>query len=108
MHTASRKSFFSFLIAMTCLLCVLSYAQNTQGPLTATDFDQFTWRWVGPTTFSGRITGLSVPRGQSQTYYALTGSGGQVDNGVYKITLTVDGKDVETKKMNVLPDPLFK
>jgi len=75
-HSALRKSFFGFLIAMACLLGVLSYAQNAQGPLTANDFDQFTWRWVGPTTFSGRITAFSVPRGQSQTYYALTGSGG--------------------------------
>jgi hypothetical protein len=32
----------------------------------------------------------------------------QVDPGVYKVTLTVDGKDVETKKMTVSPDPLFK
>ena len=37
------------------------------------------------------------------------GRGGlQVDPGVYKVTLTVDGKDVETKKLTVSPDPLFK
>ncbi len=45
-------------------------------PLTADDFNQFTWRWIGPTAFSGRITGFAVPRGQSTTYYVLTASGG--------------------------------
>ena len=37
------------------------------------------------------------------------GRGGlQVDAGVYKITLSVDGKEVATKKMTVQPDPLFR
>jgi hypothetical protein len=37
------------------------------------------------------------------------GRGGlQVDAGVYKITLSVDGKEVATKKLTVQPDPLFK
>ena len=45
-------------------------------PLTADDFNQFTWRWIGPMTFSGRMTGFAVPRGQSQTYYVLTASSG--------------------------------
>jgi photosystem II stability/assembly factor-like uncharacterized protein len=44
--------------------------------LTADDLNQFTWRWIGPTTFSGRVTGFAVPRGQSQTYYALMASSG--------------------------------
>lgn len=47
-----------------------------QSPVTTDDFNQFSWRWVGPVTFSGRITEFAVPRGQSQTYYALTASGG--------------------------------
>jgi hypothetical protein len=34
--------------------------------------------------------------------------GNQVDAGVYKITLTVDGKEVATRKLTVQPDPLFK
>jgi hypothetical protein len=34
--------------------------------------------------------------------------GAQVDAGVYKVTLTVDGKDFETKKVTVSPDPMFK
>jgi photosystem II stability/assembly factor-like uncharacterized protein len=31
-----------------------------------------------------------------------------VDNGDYKVTLTVDGKDIATKTIKVSPDPLFK
>ena len=33
---------------------------------------------------------------------------GGVENGVYKVTLTVDGKEIATKKMTILPDPMFK
>jgi hypothetical protein len=37
------------------------------------------------------------------------GRGGlQVDPGVFKVTLTVDGKEVETKRLTVRPDPLFR
>ncbi len=87
MSKSSRKSFFSFLLGMTLLLSVLSYAQNpAQSPVTTDDFNQFTWRWVGPQTFSGRITNFAVPRGQSTTYYVLTASGGlwkTVDAGIH-------------------------
>jgi hypothetical protein len=31
-----------------------------------------------------------------------------VDNGAYKVTLSVDGKDIATKKVTVNPDPMFK
>jgi photosystem II stability/assembly factor-like uncharacterized protein len=67
-------------------------AQNATAPpkaqhaVTADDFNQFAWRWVGPMTFSGRITGFAVPRGQSQTYYALTASAGvwkTIDGGIH-------------------------
>ena len=36
------------------------------------------------------------------------GGGMQAENGVYKVTLNVDGKDVSTKKVTLLPDPAFK
>ncbi|MGA2264726.1 MAG: hypothetical protein ABSH28_25270, partial [Acidobacteriota bacterium] len=36
------------------------------------------------------------------------GGGNLVENGVYKVTLNVDGKDIDTKKMTILPDPMFK
>jgi len=44
--------------------------------LTADDYDQFAWRWVGPVNFSGRIASFAVPPGQTTTYYVLTASGG--------------------------------
>jgi hypothetical protein len=34
--------------------------------------------------------------------------GNLVQPGVFKVTLTVDGKEAETKKLTVSPDPLFK
>ena len=74
MFTSSWKPLL--LVAMICLLGVLSFAQNAQSPVTTDDLSQFTWRWVGPMTFSGRISGFAVPRGQSQTYYVLASSGG--------------------------------
>jgi photosystem II stability/assembly factor-like uncharacterized protein len=55
-------------------------------PMTADDFNQFSWRWIGPMTFSGRMVGYAVPQGQSQIYYALTASGGiwkTVDGGTH-------------------------
>ncbi len=90
----ARSSRIIFLIAciaaIGCLGAIIS-AQNAgqqaaQSGITADDFNQFTWRFVGPMTFSGRITGFAVPRGQSQTYYVLTASGGvwkTVDGGIH-------------------------
>ena len=61
-----KRPFFTALVILVCLLGAMNYAQNPpQSPLTADDFNQFTWRWIGPMTFSGRITGFAVPRGQS-------------------------------------------
>ena len=69
-----RKALFGFL----AIVCVLGAAQlgMAQSAPTADDFNQFTWRWIGPVTFSGRMTEFAVPRGQSTTYYVLTASGG--------------------------------
>ncbi|MGE5361405.1 MAG: WD40/YVTN/BNR-like repeat-containing protein, partial [Bacteroidales bacterium] len=91
---SSWKPFLVCLVALVCLLGALNYAQNAAqsppqkapGIPVADDFNQFTWRWVGPMTFSGRITGFAVPRGQSTTYYVLTASGGlwkTVDAGIH-------------------------
>ena len=60
------------------------YSQT--GGLTSKDFDQLSWRPIGPWTFSGRITNFAVPSGQSQTYYVLTATGGlwkTVDGGIH-------------------------
>jgi len=87
--SGSRKLFVA-LAAVVCLLGALAYAQSVpqkaQSVVTADDFNQFTWRWIGPMTFSGRITGFAVPRGQSQAYYVLTATGGlwkTVDGGTH-------------------------
>jgi len=58
------------------LVLGLGTAAFAQVPVTTEDLNQFSWRWIGPVTFSGRITEFAVPRGQSQAYYVLTASGG--------------------------------
>jgi photosystem II stability/assembly factor-like uncharacterized protein len=87
---SSRTKLFIALAALVCLLGALGSAQNVpqkaQSVVTADDFNQFTWRWIGPMTFSGRIAAFAVPRGQSQIYYALTASGGifkTIDGGIH-------------------------
>jgi len=56
---------------------ILGTAQIHGGTqLTAKDLDVFKWRAIGPWTFSGRITDLAVPKGQSRTYYVATATGG--------------------------------
>jgi photosystem II stability/assembly factor-like uncharacterized protein len=75
MVTTARKALLGLLLATVCFLG-MSLPGLAQGPLTADDFNQFSWRWVGPVTFSGRITEFAVPRGQTTTYYVLTASGG--------------------------------
>jgi photosystem II stability/assembly factor-like uncharacterized protein len=55
-------------------------------PITAEDLNQFSWRWIGPVNFSGRIAEFAVPRGQTLTYYVLTASGGlwkTEDSGIH-------------------------
>ncbi len=44
--------------------------------LTDDDLNQFSWRHIGPFTFSGRITDFAVPPGQNTVYYAAAASGG--------------------------------
>jgi hypothetical protein len=87
-----RTSFVAASIAVVCVFGALGHAQNGPAPqkaqpaVSADDFNQFAWRWVGPMTFSGRITGFAVPAGQSQTYYVLTASSGiwkTVDAGTH-------------------------
>ena len=77
--SAPPRRFCLSLAALVLALGALTLGRGApavQGPLTAADFNQFAWRYLGPTTFSGRITAFAVPRGQSTTYYVLTASGG--------------------------------
>lgn len=57
-------------------LCVFTSMVYSEGPVTTKDLDIFSWRHIGPWTFSGRITDFAVPQGQSQAYYVATASGG--------------------------------
>ena len=59
--------------------------------------------------------GATAPNPDQPPQAAPAGGGGrggrggaQVDAGVFKVTLTVDGKEVDTKRLTVSPDPLFK
>lgn len=56
---------------------LLSYSLfPAESPISTNDLNTFSWRHIGPFSFSGRITSFAVPSGQSQTYYVATASGG--------------------------------
>jgi len=69
--------FYRFLLITTLSLMLLGtgliFAEN---PVATKDLNIFSWRHIGPWTFSGRITDFAVPKGQSQIYYVATASGG--------------------------------
>ncbi|MFZ2053491.1 MAG: hypothetical protein WAU81_04770, partial [Candidatus Aminicenantales bacterium] len=69
--------FLRICILASLILAVFgAVSLQAEGPLSSKDLDIFTWRHIGPWTFSGRITDFAVPRGQSQVYYVATASGG--------------------------------
>lgn len=69
--------FYRFLgLTVLCLLVLGSGHIFAQSSVTTKDLNIFSWRHIGPWTFSGRITDFAVPKGQSQTYYVATASGG--------------------------------
>ncbi|MGD2246654.1 MAG: hypothetical protein PVI11_08920, partial [Candidatus Aminicenantes bacterium] len=69
------KSKHLLLVPLVLMLLAASlvYAESS---ITTKDLNIFSWRHIGPWTFSGRITDFAVPKGQSQTYYVATASGG--------------------------------
>ncbi len=74
-----RKNNLSRLVWIATIICLFLASNSlifSQETITTKDLNRFTWRHIGPWTFSGRITSFAVPRGQSQTYYAATASGG--------------------------------
>jgi photosystem II stability/assembly factor-like uncharacterized protein len=77
--TTPKTGLFSPVMSILILLALfsgLSLQAGAQAPLTVKDLDIFSWRHIGPWTFSGRITSFAVPSGQSKVYYAATASGG--------------------------------
>jgi len=79
------QRFLVFLVLSSLLFISLLSAQEKL-PIETRDLDQFSWRHIGPWSFSGRITNVAVPRGQTLIYYVLTASGGlwkTVDGGYH-------------------------
>jgi len=74
-----HKSAFKFLF-WTGLLLVLVATSGlsvfADPPVTTKDLNIFSWHHIGPFTFSGRITDVAVPEGQSLVYYVATATGG--------------------------------
>ena len=69
----NRYFTFIFVVIISILFTMATFADI---PITTKDLNQFSWRHIGPYPFSGRITNVAVPRGQSTTYYVATGTGG--------------------------------
>ncbi|MDR2562000.1 MAG: hypothetical protein LBC63_09555 [Holophagales bacterium] len=80
-----NKTMRHFLLgALTPLALIIgSLPAAGQSALKPEDLNQFSWRWIGPTNFVGRIAMFAVPKGQNTTYYALAASGGvwKTENG---------------------------
>ncbi len=68
-----NRTFLFVTLSLVVLGTSLIFAK---GPVTTKDLNVFSWRHIGPWTFSGRITDFAVPSGQSQIYYVATASGG--------------------------------
>ncbi len=65
--------------SLTLALAILSFgapAASAQTALSTDDLNVFGWHHVGPWTFSGRISAITVPDGQSDVYYIGAASGG--------------------------------
>ena len=76
MTKKAKKQFRAGLALVAALVLLSPLWVSAQYEVTTKDYDIFSWRHVGPWTFSGRITDFAVPQGQSQTYYVATASGG--------------------------------
>ncbi|MFC2167943.1 hypothetical protein ACFLRW_03080 [Acidobacteriota bacterium] len=73
------KSGIKFLLWSSLLMILIAaggLSVYAQSPVSTKDLNVFSWRNIGPFTFSGRITDLAVPEGQSIVYYVATATGG--------------------------------
>lgn len=65
------------MIFMLGIILFLIHPAGIYGQtLTEDDMNEFSWRHIGPYTFSGRITDFAVPHGQNKVYYVAAASGG--------------------------------
>ncbi len=65
------------VLGLFFFLCFMGHSLLfADAPVSTEDLNKFSWHHIGPFTFSGRITSFAVPKGQSQTYYVATASGG--------------------------------
>ena len=74
-----RKNNLNRMVWVATIICLFLASHSlvsSQNAITTKELNRFTWRHIGPFTFSGRITAFAVPQGQSQTYYVATASGG--------------------------------
>ena len=75
MHKSAIK-FILWLGLLMVLVAASGLPGYAEGPVTTKDLDVFSWRHIGPFTFSGRITDVAVPEGQNIVYYVATATGG--------------------------------
>ena len=64
------------IVASIFLILTIGLSVSADTPVTTKDLNIFSWRLIGPFTFSGRITDFAVPEGQSLVYYVATATGG--------------------------------
>ncbi|MFQ6069443.1 MAG: hypothetical protein ACE5LC_02840 [Candidatus Aminicenantales bacterium] len=80
-----HKGKFLFLFSLS-LAFAFQTAFSAETPITTRDLNIFSWRHIGPFTFSGRITDFALPSGQSRVYYVATATGGvwkTEDSGIH-------------------------
>lgn len=81
----------NLVLALFFIFCFMAHSLVfADTPVSTKDLNKFSWRHIGPWTFSGRITSFAVPPGQSQTYYVATASGGvwkTEDGGIHFVPI---------------------
>ena len=72
----TRKRVLASLTLALALLSLGAQAVPAQTALTTEDLNVFSWHHIGPWSFSGRISAIMVPEGQSDVWYIGVATGG--------------------------------
>ncbi|MFC1544240.1 WD40/YVTN/BNR-like repeat-containing protein [Gemmatimonadota bacterium] len=72
----SRRTLRPFLPFLLILLLIPIVPTQVDAQLTTPDLEVFSWRGIGPFSFSGRASAIAVPEGQSKVMYIGMGTGG--------------------------------